>query len=135
MSLFDMFDDSGKKIKEITFYLFWLAIVGDIVLAFEFGKDRWGDFNLLAFCVILVAGAIIVYLESLFLSAFGELVENMAKCNRHAEEMAEDVKKLKEQFDNSIKCDDKHENKGVPATPKTDTDSSAFSDSCTRYDF
>ena len=74
-----MFEDSGNKLKTAASIVFLVSIVGVVILAITFGKDKWGDFSFLPFCAILLGGGISSYLSCLVLSAFGELVINSEK--------------------------------------------------------
>ena len=70
----DLFDNAGKKLRDLAVGFFIVeslaAIIGGIVMMAE-------DSDLIGYALLTIVGGIIVaYLSGLFLSAFGELVEN-----------------------------------------------------------
>ena len=72
-----MFTNPGKKIKTVSIIAFWISILVYIVLAFTVGVDAGAG----VFILLLIACPICAYLSTLFLVAFGELVENSSKPN------------------------------------------------------
>lgn len=71
-----MFENSGTKIRNYANVLFIISIVAVIICAIVFGRDAYGDFSFGSFILIAVVGILVSYISCLFLSAFGELVEN-----------------------------------------------------------
>ena len=79
-----MFEEPGSKIKAFANILFWITIVAVVIAAFSLGwtenysyySRSQKEFHAEIFFPILIGGGISAYLTSLFLSAFGELVEN-----------------------------------------------------------
>lgn len=82
-----MFENAGTKIRKYAKVIFWIATVGVFILAivsgFEAEYDMWDEpehsFHFLPFIKTLTIGLVLCYLETLILSAFGELVENSRK--------------------------------------------------------
>jgi uncharacterized membrane protein YhiD involved in acid resistance len=72
-----MFTNPGKKIKTVSIIAFWISILVYVVLAFTVGVDAGAG----VFILMLIACPICAYLSTLFLVAFGELVENSSKPN------------------------------------------------------
>ena len=72
-----MFTNPGKKIKTVSIIAFWISILVYVVLAFTVGVDAGAG----VFILLLIACPICAYLSTLFLVAFGELVENSSKPN------------------------------------------------------
>ena len=69
-----MFENPGTKIKKISIVLFWISIIFVFLLAMvSMSAD-----DMLHFFAILIFGPIICYISTLYLVAFGELVENTA---------------------------------------------------------
>ncbi len=76
-----MFNNPGEKIKKFAKILFWILCVAFVILAIVFGwtYDIWSSqikFNPLSFFGLIIGGFVFSYILSLFLSAFGELVQN-----------------------------------------------------------
>lgn len=75
-----MFKNPGRRIKRITAIVFTIISIAYIVGAFFISwcvKDF--EYSLLVFCVAILAGPFLAYLQALLLYAFGELVENSTK--------------------------------------------------------
>lgn len=77
-----LFDNAGKKVRVFGFVLFIIGLVSSaitwlilIIYSLKKGEDY---FIWLAFSV-LVVGSIVSWLLGLFISAFGQLVENSQK--------------------------------------------------------
>lgn len=73
-----MFENPGGKMKTTANILFWLGIVGTVILAFQFGKDKYGDFEVVSFTMIAVTGAVSSYISSLVLYGIGDAIEDIA---------------------------------------------------------
>lgn len=71
-----MFDNPGRKIQDIARVLFWLEIIGGVILGVVFGIATGDAVGFLVFFGILIATSVTAYITYLFLIAFGELVEN-----------------------------------------------------------
>lgn len=74
-----MFENPGGKMKTTANILFWLGLVGTVILAFVFGKDKYGDFEFFSFFIIAVAGAVSSYISSLVLYGIGDAIEDIAR--------------------------------------------------------
>lgn len=75
-----MFENPGGRIKRIATIVFTIISIACIVGAFFISlcvKDS--EYSLLVFCVAMLAGPFLAYLQALLLYAFGELVENSTK--------------------------------------------------------
>lgn len=77
-----MFDDAENKIKGTAKVLFWLGMVATFILAVVFGKDRGDDFLFWKFFLILAVGGGAVYVQSLCLYGFGELIGRSCSISR-----------------------------------------------------
>ncbi|MGN0324131.1 MAG: hypothetical protein ACI4DZ_13560 [Oliverpabstia sp.] len=73
-----MMGNSGKVIRQIANGLFIIQVVLTFFGAFKLARLAW-DFNFGIFLVVLAVGVLLAYITNLFLSAFGELVENTQK--------------------------------------------------------
>ncbi len=78
-----MFNNSGQKIKALAVILFFVSIIATLVLSITTSiiRDRYGDadgFRFLQFLGILVGGGLASFISSLFLYAFGDLVEDVS---------------------------------------------------------
>lgn len=73
-----MMGNSGKAIRQMANGLFIIQVVLTFFGAFKLARLAW-DFNFGIFLVVLAVGVLIAYITNLFLSAFGELVENTQK--------------------------------------------------------
>lgn len=84
-----MFDNPGTKIKNVSIFLFWIASIACVILAFVLGFERLyhsysfisggyykTHFNAGIFFGFILGGPLILYVSTLFLVGFGELVEN-----------------------------------------------------------
>lgn len=78
-----MFEEPGHKLKTVAKILCWLGIIGTVIAAVTLGKDRYGDFDLLSFALILVIGCVTSYISSLVLYGFGEMIENTSGISGH----------------------------------------------------
>lgn len=67
-----MFENPGTKIKKISTFLFWLSVIGTVILAFA----NMSSYDMLGGLALLIFGPIVCYISTLYLVAFGELVEN-----------------------------------------------------------
>ena len=78
-----MFYNSGHKIKVLAVILFIVCIIATLVLAIATSiiRDRYGNadgFRFWQFLGILVGGGLTSFISSLFLYAFGDLVEDVS---------------------------------------------------------
>ena len=73
-------NNCGSKIKVLAHIQFWLETVTCVVLAFVLGEVKGSfsndSFQPVYFFSLLLGGPLISYVSSVFLHAFGELVEN-----------------------------------------------------------
>lgn len=69
-----MFENPGTKIKKISVVLFWLSIIAIVILAL----GSMSSDNVLGGLILLIFGPIVCYISTLYIVAFGELVENTA---------------------------------------------------------
>lgn len=87
-----MFENPGRRIKRIATIVFTIISIACIVGAFFISlcfKDS--EYSLLVFCVAMLAGPFLAYLQALLLYAFGELVENSTKLAEKNEESSCDI--------------------------------------------
>jgi hypothetical protein len=70
-----MFDYPGEKIKTIAVILFWINVIISIFLALKAIFEA----EFLYFFVFLIGDPLASYISTLFLVAFGELVENISE--------------------------------------------------------
>ena len=78
-----MFNNSGQKIKVLAVILFFVSIIATLVLSITTSiiRDGYGDadgFRFWQFLGILVGGGLISFISSLFLYAFGDLVDDVS---------------------------------------------------------
>ena len=78
-----MFQNSGNKIKTLALILFVICLIATSVLAITSSiiRDRYGNsdgFRFWQFLGILIGGSIASFISSLFLYAFGDLVEDVS---------------------------------------------------------
>ena len=78
-----MFEEPGYKLKTVAKILCWLGIIGTVIAAVTLGKDRYGDFDLLSFLLILIIGCVTSYISSLVLYGFGEMIESTSSVLGH----------------------------------------------------
>ncbi len=71
-----MFESPGSKIKTLASVLFAVCGIGSVILAIVVGNIGH-DFNVGSFFTILVGGPVISYVSCLFLSAIGQLCEDV----------------------------------------------------------
>lgn len=92
-----MFEDAGSKIKKIAIVLFWIAVVASVILAFVFGWSEhyssysyraYKEFEPALFFSFLIGGPLCSYISTLFLVAFGDLVENTQRIKELNEKIA-----------------------------------------------
>ena len=82
-----MFDNPGKKIKNVAMFTFVFGSIVSVTEAFILGIDHYSgpygqsytDFNAGIFFALFIGGPLVLYLMTLSLVAFGELVENSTK--------------------------------------------------------
>ena len=94
-----MFENSGEKLKKVVIVLFWLSIIGYVLLAFAFGweeyyssaRGRYSVFNAVYFFTFLIGGPLVSYISTLVLVAFADLVEN----TQYIKKATEEIKKNK----------------------------------------
>ncbi|MBR5010806.1 MAG: hypothetical protein IKY06_09200 [Clostridia bacterium] len=78
-----MFQNSGNKIKTLALILFVICLIATLILAITASiiRDYYGNadgFRFWQFLGILVGGSITSFISSLFLYAFGDLVEDVS---------------------------------------------------------
>ena len=80
-----MFNNPGSKIKKLGEILFWLSVIVSesyavyyLITAF---KTSFRYFDFILFLLVVVAGLVGSYISSLFIVAFGELVEKTSDNN------------------------------------------------------
>lgn len=96
-----MFTNPGHKLKIAAHVLFWIGIVGSIVLAVMFGiveeqisvylSYTETVFRAGYFFGFLIGGILLTYLESLCLYGFGELIENTTQKEKPVVSMLQDI--------------------------------------------
>lgn len=89
-----MFTNPGSKMKTTANVLFWLSLVGTVILAYVF-SDEFDDF--LIFAAIAICGAVISFISSLVLYGIGEAIEDIASTREIAGRYYELEKKKAEQ--------------------------------------
>lgn len=67
-----MFENPGTKIKKISIVLFWLSVIVTVLSAFA----NMSSDDMVVSLALLIFGPIVCYISTLYLVAFGELVEN-----------------------------------------------------------
>lgn len=94
----DLFENSGAQIQKIAKIIFYvsavLALVLGIVIVVVVG-DSTDEFGLCTILGVVVAGygMLMAYLASLFLSSYGELVQNTEENRKVNEEILKYLKK------------------------------------------
>lgn len=73
-----MFYEPGNKIKRTAEVLLVLGVIGAIILAAVFGRDKYGDINVVTFLVIAVCGGVSVFISSLVLYGIGDAIDDIA---------------------------------------------------------
>lgn len=96
-----MFNNPGQKLKTVAYVLFWLGIIGSIILAFTFGfvEERISIhlsytetvFKASYFFGFLIGGILLTYIESLCLYGFGELIENTISKEKPVVSVLQDI--------------------------------------------
>ena len=80
-----MFNNPGSKIKRLGEIVFWLALIAFEAFALNYvlteSKNVWRNFDFLYFLLLAVVYPLSAYISSLFLVAFGELVEKTENNN------------------------------------------------------
>ena len=87
-----MFENAGGKIRKIAIVNFWIVVVVSVILAFVLGFEEeyqeyhiyyygYGGYTTTEFYAeyffgFLIGVPLVMYIETLFLVAFGNLVEN-----------------------------------------------------------
>ena len=77
-----MFNAPGAKIKKIAVVLFWIVVCSSVITSFIVGFDRYSyhtSFNAGLFFLFFLGIPLFQYVSTLFVVAFGELVENSGK--------------------------------------------------------
>ena len=125
-----MFNNSGSKIQKIATIWFFCTVIVSLICAIVFAQDVYGDFHFLRFLLILAGGIGSGYVSSVFLSAFGDITENIQKT---AENSADTNKMIQELFKNNTvpttaagsmkNTENKTEKKQTKPTPQHETDS------------
>lgn len=83
--------------------LFWLSVIGSLSLGIVFGRDRYGNFELLTFLLIFVSGAVVSFVSSLVLYGFGEAVESVSVNMGTAYQIYRDLDEIKRKLDRTDK--------------------------------
>ena len=104
--LMDLFEDSGKVIKKLAIICFFVGVVGSIILAIVYGKAPTGyynemSFNFFAFLGFLVGGLLVNFVSSIFLYAFGDLVDNVKTMARNNSPVRNDSASTTEKNNNN----------------------------------
>ena len=86
-----MFNNPGKKIKILATVMFWLEVVGSVITAIVMAANDDPVFLLLA-----PAGFASAWLLSLFVYAFGELVEKATSIDEKMDNKSAPVQPVKE---------------------------------------
>lgn len=73
-----MFYEPGNKMKRTAEVLLVLGVIGAIILAAVFGRDKYGDINVVTFLVIAVCGGVSVFISSLVLYGIGDAIDDIA---------------------------------------------------------
>lgn len=122
-----MFENCGEKIKKISIVLFWITLVASIILAFVLGWDEvyhsyhysYGGytekvFRPLYFFTFFIGVPVSSYISTLFLVAFGDLVEN----SDYIKELNEKITMVKEAKSNdaSFTTTNQTISEGIPAS-------------------
>lgn len=89
-----MFKDSSEKIRIVPVILFWLTVITSVILAFVFGWDK-GDFMPAYFFPFFIGVPVSSYLITLFLVAFGDLMENTQRIKEACKAIEKEVKETK----------------------------------------
>lgn len=90
-----MFNNPGTKIQKWAKVIFWISVVGALILAFFAGFEvddmvnPEHSFSLLKFIVTLAIYLPFCYLQALLLYAFGELADNSRKTAENIAKLAE----------------------------------------------
>lgn len=97
-----MFQNSGNKIKTFAIVLFVICLITTLILAITLSivRDRYGytdGFRFWQFLGISIGGSIVSFISSLFLYAFGDLVEDVSILRSYVN----DIKKKLTQTDAS----------------------------------
>lgn len=96
-----MFENPGGKMKTTANILFWIGLVGTVILAFAFGRDKYGDFEPFSFTMIIVIGAVSTYISSLVLYGIGDAIEDIASTRYIASFFYEKEKEQRAKTDNN----------------------------------
>lgn len=95
-----MFTNSGSKIRTVAIVFFWVTVVVSAILAFSLGwtrvYSRYGDyteFNSAIFFGFLIGVPALSYISTLFLVAFGDLVDDMHNAKKAIEKMSKEESK------------------------------------------
>lgn len=87
-----MFENSGEKIVKVAKVLFWITVIASVILAFvlgwseeyhsysySYGGYYRNEFHPVYFFSLLIGYPLVSYISTLFIIAFGELVQNSQK--------------------------------------------------------
>ena len=88
-----MFNNPGAKIKGLAKTLFWIEVIGVIVTLLAMADYVFDDEGIFIAIAILVVGIGVAYLSSLFLAAFGELVQTNTEISNTNKQILEEVRK------------------------------------------
>lgn len=88
-----MFENAGKKVKDIAMVLFAVELLGVIIVAIQSSRSYYSDeFDFWRFILIAGIGFVVSYVSVIAIVAFGELVENSNRCANALERMQHYVK-------------------------------------------
>ena len=87
-----MFNNPGKKIKILATVMFWLEVVGSVITAIVLSAEAEDAIYLL----LAPAGFASAWLLSLFVYAFGELVEKATSIDEKMDKKSAPVQPTKE---------------------------------------
>ena len=99
-----MFENSGEKIVKVAKVLFWITVIASVILAFVLGWSKEyhsyyfgsggyysNEFHPVYFFSLLIGYPLVSYISTLFIIAFGELVQN----SRRIKDATEEIKNMK----------------------------------------
>ena len=89
-----MFENPGAKIKSLAKVCFWVEVIGVVLAVLAMGDDLFEEIETIIMAVgIIAVGVGVAYVSSLFLAAFGELVETNSSIAYTNTRLLEETKK------------------------------------------
>lgn len=85
-----LFENPGEKIKNYAKIMFIIECIAAIISAFV-ASDELEEFG--PFIMVLLGGFVVAYITSLFMAAFGELVQSNIENKKINEEVLKQIKK------------------------------------------